>query len=145
MNPPTADPTIAVPLASTGAPLQPSGFTTHPPASLTATPVAPSAPAASQSTDEETTLIFRLFNHDVPPADITRVVAAMSGRDQTTVEDAELLRRLYNLNVPAEDINLIVGAMQRRGQSSGVARDNIHGDTDIGREADPPEYDFKER
>jgi hypothetical protein len=69
----------------------------------------------------------------------------MSGRNQTTFEEAELLRRLYDLDVPAEDINLIVGAMQRRGQSSGVARDNTHGDTDIGREADPPGYDFNGR
>jgi hypothetical protein len=81
----------------------------------------------------------------VPPADITRVVAIMSGRNQTTFEEAELLRRLYDLDVPAEDINLIVGAMQRRGQSSGVARDNTHGDTDIGQEADPPGYDFNGR
>jgi hypothetical protein len=66
----------------------------------------------------------------------------MNGRDQTTVEYAKLLRRLYDLNVPAEDINLIVRAMQRHGQSSGVARDNIHGDTDIGQDADPV-YDVK--
>jgi hypothetical protein len=101
-----------------------------------------SAPAASQSTDEGTALIFRLCNYHVPPNDITHVVAIMDGHDRTTVEEAELLRRLYNLHVPAEDINLIIDAMQRREKGGGVAR----GAADIGQEAEPPPgYDSKWR
>jgi hypothetical protein len=131
LNPPTDGQTSLIPLATTSPPPQMPGSTAHPPASVTATLASPSAGAASQSTDEGTALIFRLCNHHVPPADITRIVAIMNGRDQTTVEEVQLLRRLNNLNVPAEDINLIVDAMQRRDRSSGFAHDDIA----------PPGYD----
>jgi hypothetical protein len=118
-NPPTADPTIPVPLVSTSYP-QPSGSTTQTAASENPN-LGPSAgPSTNESTDEEGALILRLCNLNVSPADINRVVAIMSGREEATIEETRLLRRLYNLNVPAEDINLIV-AMQRRRQSSGDA------------------------
>jgi hypothetical protein len=119
-NPPTADPTIPVPLISTSHP-QPSGFTIQTTASENPN-LGPSAGlSTNESTDEEGALILRLCDLHVSPADITRVVAIMSGREESTIEETRLLRRLYNLNVPAEDINLIVGAMQRRRQSSGDA------------------------
>jgi hypothetical protein len=137
LNPPTADPTISVPLVSRSHP-QPSGFTTHLAPSENSN-LGPSAGlTTSESTDEEDALILRLRNLHVSPADITRVVAIMSGHEESTVEEARLLRRLCNLDVSAEDINLIVGAVQRRRQSNGVARDNTYGEADIGQDTDPP-------
>jgi hypothetical protein len=104
LTPPADDPTSLVPIT----------IATHPVSPVTATPAAPSAPAARHPSDEETALIFRLCDYQVPPADVARIVAIMNGRDQTAVEEAQLLWRLNNLSVPAEDITLIVDAMQRR-------------------------------
>jgi hypothetical protein len=63
----------------------------------------------------------------LPAVDISRVIAAMTGRNERTVEDTRLLRRLYDLGVPAEDISLIVDFMRRHGRSRGVAQYNTVG------------------
>jgi hypothetical protein len=60
----------------------------------------------------------------LPAIDISRVIAAMTGRNERTVEDTRLLRRLYD---PAEDISLIVDFMWRHGRSRGVAQYNTVG------------------
>jgi hypothetical protein len=112
-------------------PPQSLGSTAYSSTSVTPT-FSPPAPSSSHSADPEATLLHRLYNLQVPAADITRVVAIFNGRGESTVEEAQLLQQLSNLNVPDEDINLVVEAMRRRDQSSGGYRYS---------EA-PPEYDF---
>jgi hypothetical protein len=132
-NPPTADPTTPVPLVSTSHHPQPPGFTTHPAPSVTLPLVPLSVPAIGQATDPEAELLLRLYNLQIPAADIARVVAATTGTDQSTVEDTRLLRRLYSLGVPTADISLIIDAMRRHGVAYDDTADS------------PPGYDFDGR
>jgi hypothetical protein len=145
--PPIDNPINPLPLAMTSdLPQAVESSTSTRPATPITLPVVPSyAPAINQSTNEEEALILRLCNLQLPPADVTRVIAVIGGHAESTIEDAQLLWRLHRLNVPPEDINLIVAAVQKRGQSSGVAHDNPRDDTDIGQlqHPDPPGYDFK--
>jgi hypothetical protein len=79
---------------------------------------------------------MRLCNLNVPPADVTRVVAILSGQSQSKIEDGQLLQRLYSLNLPPDDMNRIVDAMQKCPQIDGSV-----GSAPFA--VAPPQYDFK--
>jgi hypothetical protein len=87
-------------------------------------PDPPSAHASSHLTDEEAALLLRLYNLHVPAADISHVMAAMSGQAEFSTDEVQLLWRLHNLNLPTEDVNFIVDAVRRRGQIGAVAHNN---------------------
>jgi hypothetical protein len=95
LNHPTDNLPPAVPLASTTRPPKVLGSGTRRPTSVTS--LIPPPPNNGQLTDDGAPLIFQLCH--VPSADITRVVAAMSGGDQPTIKEAQLLGRLHSLKV----------------------------------------------
>jgi len=78
-----------------------------------------------------------LCNLKVPPADVTRVVALLSGPSLPTSEDGQLLQRLYGLNIPPGDMSKIVDAMQKSPQAGGSTSAGNAPFTDA-----PPRYDF---
>ena len=65
--------------------------------------------------DSSAALIIRLCDLNVPPTDVTRVVAILSGQSQSMIEDGQLLQRLYSLNVSPDDMTVIVDTVQKSG------------------------------